>query len=145
MLVRLVKKPEDFNLEEAVKLVSRSSTGGLVFFLGKVRDENHGRKVLKLIYEAYPEMAVAEMERIREEALERFPIEEMLIWHRYGELEIGDNTILIIASAGHRREAFEACRWAIDEVKKRVPVWKREVTEEGEFWIEGDRAKPVQR
>lgn len=89
-------------------------------------------------------MAVKEMERIRREALQKFPILDMLIWHRYGgELEVGQDTILIIASGRHRKEAFEACSWAIDEVKRRVPVWKKEVTDEGTFWIEGgDRIVP---
>ncbi|AIF68715.1 molybdenum cofactor biosynthesis protein MoaE [Palaeococcus pacificus DY20341] len=141
MLVKLFKKPDDFDLNEAVSKASSNLTGGVVIFLGKVREENHGRKVKKLIYEAYEEMALEEMERIRQEALEKFPIEEMLIWHRYGELDVGENTILIVAAAKHRGEAFDACRWTIDEVKKRVPIWKREITDEGEFWIEGDKVK----
>ncbi|NJE05471.1 molybdenum cofactor biosynthesis protein MoaE [Thermococcus sp. M36] len=140
MKVRLTKEP--FDLNEALDYLLVPEAGGYVFFLGKVRNENHGRRVEKLIYEAYPEMAEAEMARIRKEALERFPILDMLIWHRYGELEVGQDTILIIASGRHRREAFEACMWAIDEVKRRVPVWKREVTDEGTFWIEGDRLVP---
>jgi len=138
MKVRLTSEP--FDLHEALKNLLVPEAGAYVFFLGKVRSESHGRHVKKLVYEAYPEMAVAEMERIREEALGRFPIIDMLIWHRHGELEVGEDTILIIASAAHRKEAFEACSWAIDEVKKRVPVWKKEVTNEGTFWIEGDRA-----
>ncbi len=140
MKVKITEEP--FDLNGALKHLLVPEAGAYVFFLGKVRNENHGRKVKKLIYEAYPEMAEAEMERIRREALERFPIIDMLIWHRYGELEVGEDTILIIASAGHRREAFEACMWAIDEVKRRVPVWKKEVTEEGTFWIEGDKLIP---
>ncbi|WP_297464693.1 molybdenum cofactor biosynthesis protein MoaE [Thermococcus sp.] len=140
MKVRLMKEP--FDLNGALDHVSVPEAGAYVFFLGRVRNESRGRKVEKLIYEAYPEMAEAEMERIREEALERFPIIDILIWHRYGELDVGEDTILIIASAGHRKEAFEACSWAIDEVKKRVPVWKKEVTDGGTFWIEGDRQIP---
>ncbi len=137
MKVRLTKEP--FDLNEALNYLLVPEAGAYVFFLGKVRNRSHGRSVKRLVYEAYPEMAEAEMERIREEALRRFPIIDMLIWHRHGELDVGEDTILIIASAGHRKEAFEACSWAIDEVKKRVPVWKREVTDEGTFWIEGDR------
>lgn len=137
MKCRLMR--EGFNISEAVDLVSSPKAGGIVIFLGKVRNESYGRKVLKLIYEAYEDMAVVEMERIREEGLRKFPIEDMLIWHRYGELEVEEETILVIASGKHRKEAFEACIWAVDEVKRRVPVWKREVTEEGTFWIEGSR------
>jgi len=134
---RLLK--DNFNIAEAINSVSSPKVGGIVIFLGKVRNESHGKKVKKLIYEAYEEMAVAEMERIREEAMKKFPIEDILIWHRYGELEIGEDTILIVASGKHRREAFDACRWTIDEVKRRVPVWKKEVTDEGTFWIEGEK------
>ena len=130
---------EAFSVDDAIKLLRVPESGAYVVFLGQVRNESHGRRVRKLIYEAYPEMAEAEMARIREEALERFPIIDMLIWHRHGELGVGEDTILIIASAKHRKEAFEACSWAIDEVKRRVPVWKKEVTDEGTFWIEGDK------
>jgi len=140
--IRLFKKPEDFNINEAIELVSSSKSGGIAAFLGKVREESHGRRVKKLIYEAYEEMAIEEMKRIREEAMKKFPILDMVIWHRYGELEVGENTILIVAAGKHRREAFEACIWAVDEVKKRVPIWKKEVTDEGEFWIEGEKAVP---
>ncbi|NJE85414.1 molybdenum cofactor biosynthesis protein MoaE [Thermococcus sp. CX2] len=140
MKVRITTEP--FDLNEALSYLLVPEAGGYVFFLGKVRNENHGRRVKKLIYEAYEEMAVKEMERIREEALEKFPIIDILIWHRYGELEVGEDTILIVASGKHRKEAFDACIWAIDEVKRRVPVWKREVTDEGTFWIEGDKVLP---
>lgn len=133
---------EGFDLNRAVRIVSIPEAGGYVIFLGKVRSENKGRRVEKLVYEAYREMAEEEMGRIRGEALEKFPILDMLIWHRVGELGVGEDTILVIASGKHREEAFEACRWAVDEVKHRVPVWKKEVTEEGTFWIEGDRMVP---
>ncbi|AJC71565.1 MAG: molybdenum cofactor biosynthesis protein MoaE [Thermococcus sp.] len=133
---------EPFSIDEAIKLIEDPRAGGYVVFLGKVRNENKGRKVIKLIYEAYEEMALQEMKRIRKEALEKFPILDLIIWHRVGELNVGEDTILIVASGSHREEAFKACRWAIDEVKKRVPVWKREVTNEGTFWIEGDRTIP---
>jgi molybdopterin synthase catalytic subunit len=141
MLTKLFKKPEDFDINEAINLVSSRTTGGIVIFLGKVREESHGRRVKKLIYEAYEEMAMKEMKRIREEALQKFPIEEILIWHRYGELEVEENTILIVAAGKHRKESFEACIWAVDEVKKRVPIWKKEITDEGEFWIEGNKVR----
>jgi molybdopterin synthase catalytic subunit len=74
------------------------------------------------------------------ETLDNYPVDDVLIWHRYGELEVGEDTMLVIVSSPHRREAFEACSWVVNEVKKRVPVWKKEVTDEGTFWIEGDKA-----
>ncbi|ASJ01752.1 molybdenum cofactor biosynthesis protein MoaE [Thermococcus gorgonarius] len=135
---------EAFDINKATEIVAHPEAGGYVIFLGKVRNQSHGRKVLKLIYEVYDEMAVEEMKKIREEALKKFRITDMLIWHRKGELKVGEGTILIVASAPHRKEAFEACIWAVDEVKKRVPVWKKEITEEGAFWIEGDKAVPVE-
>jgi molybdopterin synthase catalytic subunit len=134
---------EAFDVNRAVELIESPEAGGYVIFLGKVRNKSKGRKVLKLIYEVYEEMALKEMERIRREAIERFSLSDMLIWHRKGELKVGEDTMLVIASAPHRKEAFEACVWAVDEVKKRVPVWKKEVTEEGEFWIEGDSVVPA--
>jgi molybdopterin synthase catalytic subunit len=141
MKVRLTK--EAFRVDDAIKLLRVPESGAYVVFLGQVRNESHGKRVEKLIYEAYPEMAEAEMSRIREEALTRFSILDVLIWRRYGELSVGEDTILIVASAKHRKEAFEACSWVLDEVKKRVPVWKKEVTHKGIFWIEGDRQVPV--
>ncbi|WP_297487588.1 molybdenum cofactor biosynthesis protein MoaE [Thermococcus sp.] len=131
-----------FDVQAAIERLSNPKAGAYVIFLGRVRGESRGRKVRKLVYEAYEEMALREMERIREEALERFPILDMVIEHRVGELGVGEDTILVVASGVHRREAFDACSWAVDEVKRRVPVWKREVTDEGTFWIEGERSVP---
>jgi molybdopterin synthase catalytic subunit len=136
---------EKFDISTALDLIESPESGGYVVFLGKVRNKNKGRQVKKLIYEVYDEMALKEMARIREEALEKFRINDMLIWHRKGELKVGEDTILVIASAPHRKEAFEACIWAVDEVKKRVPVWKKEITNEGEFWIERDKLVPANR
>ncbi|MDV3103770.1 molybdenum cofactor biosynthesis protein MoaE [Thermococcus waiotapuensis] len=132
-----------FDISRATETIANPEAGGYVIFLGKVRNQSRGRKVLKLIYEVYDEMAVEEMKKIREEALKKFGITDMLIWHRRGELKVEEDTILVVASAPHRKEAFEACMWAVDEVKKRVPVWKKEITEEGAFWIEGDKAVPA--
>lgn len=133
-----------FSVDEALSLLSNRDAGAYVVFLGKVREKSRGRRVEKLVYEVYEEMAVREMESIRREAMEKFDILDMLIWHRFGELSVGEDTILVIAVAPHRGEAFRACAWAVDEVKHRVPVWKREITDEGVFWIEGDNAVPDQ-
>ncbi len=133
---------ERFNLGEALSCLFNREAGAYVVFLGKVREKSRGRRVERLVYEAYEEMAIREMEAIRREALEKFEILDMLIWHRLGELPVGEDTILVIAVSPHREEAFRACMWAVDEVKHRVPVWKREVTDKGTFWIEGERAIP---
>jgi len=137
MKVRVTDAP--FELEQAIKELAAPEVGAYVSFLGRVRNESHGKRVKALVYEVYEDMAVAEMERIRREALERFPIHDVLIWHRWGELGVGEDTMLVLVTAGHRREAFEACAWVVDEVKKRVPVWKKEVTDDGVFWVEGNR------
>ena len=133
---------ESFSVDEALSYLSNREAGAYVIFLGKVRERSRGRKVEKLVYEVYEELAIREMEAIRREAIERFGLLDMLIWHRFGELPVGEDTILVIAASPHREEAFKACAWAVDEVKHRVPVWKKEVTAEGTFWIEGDRAIP---
>ena len=89
--------------------------------------------------EVYPEMAEKQLEAIRGEAIEKFGVEDILVVHRYGDLKVGDNIVLVAVSAGHRAEAFDACRYVIDELKKRVPIWKREHTPSGARWVEAGR------
>jgi molybdopterin synthase catalytic subunit len=105
-----------------------------------VREWTRGRKTLYLVYEAYREMALSEMERLGREAHERFEIAHIGIVHRTGRLEIGETSVIISVSAPHRRAAFEACEWAIRELKRTVPIWKKEFYEDGEIWIEGEGA-----
>jgi molybdopterin synthase catalytic subunit len=93
--------------------------------------------VLYLEYHAYPEMAESEMERLRRQTIESYAVSEVAIVHRTGRLEIGDASVAIVVAAPHRAEAFEACRHAIDTLKKTVPIWKKEFFEGGEVWIEG--------
>ena len=103
-----------------------ASCGGYVSFEGWVRDHNEGHEVLRLEYQAYESLALKEGERIMAEAAERFPLVKALCIHRVGELEIGDLAVWVGVSAGHRDEAFKACRYIIDEIKHRVPIWKKE-------------------
>ncbi len=121
---------------EAVRLVSGPGMGGLVTFLGAVRDRARGREIRHLEYEAYPEMAVREMEKIADEAAQRWPGVRLAIGHRAGHLEIGDIAVVVAAAAPHRAEAFEACRFAIDTLKETVPIWKKEVATDGEYWVD---------
>lgn len=110
--------------------------GALVTFEGRVRDNNEGRKVVRLEYEAFPEMAESEGSRILNEACERYEILSADCVHRVGLLELGDVAVRIDVLAGHRRAAFESCSWIIDEVKRRVPIWKKEHYSEGDSdWI----------
>ncbi|MGH0038032.1 MAG: molybdenum cofactor biosynthesis protein [Myxococcota bacterium] len=111
-------------------------TGGVVEFVGTVRDHARGRSIRCLEYEAYPEMAVREMERIADAAAGRWPGTRVAIAHRTGHLEIGDVAVVVVAAAPHRAEAFEACRYAIDTLKETVPIWKKEVATDGEYWVD---------
>jgi molybdopterin synthase catalytic subunit/molybdopterin converting factor small subunit len=110
--------------------------GAVVTFSGNVRDHNRGRQVGHLEYEGYRPMAEREMRKIAAQALERWP-GRIAIAHRLGRLGIGEASVLVVAACGHRGEAFDCCRYAIDTLKERVPIWKREVWSDGEVWIEG--------
>jgi molybdopterin synthase catalytic subunit len=122
--------------EEAVARVKGPGMGGIVTFVGAVRDHARGRSIRHLEYEAYPEMAVREMEKISDEAARRWPGTRVAIGHRSGHLEIGEIAVVIAAAAPHRAEAFDACRFAIDTLKETVPIWKKEVAIDGEYWVD---------
>lgn len=125
--------------EEVAELVQYDGAGAVVTFSGVVRNESLGKRVLYLEYDAYKEMAEAKMREIGQEIKERWGIERVAIVHRVGHLEIGQASVVIAVATPHRAEAFEACRYAIDRLKETVPIWKKEVWEGGEYWIEGDR------
>ena len=116
--------------------LANPAAGACVTFEGWVRDHHEGRRVLRLEYEAYPEVATKEGTAILEEAIEKFDLTAASCVHRVGALEIGDMAVWIGVSAGHRGEAFEACRYIIDEIKTRVPIWKKEYYEDGDSgWV----------
>ena len=129
---------EDFSVDAEIDRVRGRSTriGGISIFLGTARDRSRGRDVDSITFEHYEGMAQKKLREIRERALKEFDILELLIVHRYGEITIGENIVLIIAGAEHRADAFTACRWAIDELKQITPIWKLEHTPEGEVWVE---------
>jgi molybdopterin synthase catalytic subunit len=110
----------------------------VVTFEGRVRNQTGGRRVRFLEYEAYESMAASELERIRDEALRRWPLRSVSIVHRLGRVEIDEPSVFIVVGAGHRAEAFEACRWVIDTLKNRAPIWKKEYFEDGEVWVESE-------
>jgi molybdopterin synthase catalytic subunit len=105
-------------------------------FLGTARDRSKGRDVSAMTFEHYEGMAQKKLKEIRDQALRDFDIIEALVLHRYGPIEIGENIVLIIVGAEHRADAFKACQWCIDELKKITPIWKMEYTPEGEVWVE---------
>ena len=129
----------DVDIDAVLEAMKSAKSGCVVSFLGTVRDVSEGRSVQRMSIEVYEEMAVKQLSMIRDEALERFGVNEVAVVHRYGDLEVGDNIVYIGVSAGHREEAFQACRYVIDELKERVPLWKKEYTADEEVWVEGDR------
>jgi molybdopterin synthase catalytic subunit len=110
--------------------------GGLVTFVGAVRDVSRGEPIEHLEYEAYPEMAIQEMDRICDEAGRRWPGTRVAIAHRFGHVGIGVLAVVVAAASAHRAEAFEACRFAIDALKQTVPIWKKEVARSGAYWVD---------
>jgi molybdopterin synthase catalytic subunit len=135
MLIRVTDAP--LSIDEAVAAVASPAAGAINVFLGVVRDNNLGRSVDHLEYEAYPTMAEKVMRELGEEALSRFGLIDCAILHRTGPLKIGEASLLIVISSGHRAESFDGGKWLVDEIKKKVPVWKKEIWEGGESWIEG--------
>ena len=115
--------------------VMSNNSGGIDVFIGSVREETNKRKVVRLEFEAYGEMAINEMNKIANEVLKRWPVNKILIHHRIGALQIGEIPVLIAVAAAHRAAAFEACRYAIDTLKENVPIWKKEFYEDGEIWV----------
>jgi molybdopterin synthase catalytic subunit len=132
-MFRITDKPID--LQELVRFVSDPGAGAIATFIGITRNNNEGRNVIALDYEAYPEMAEKELARIGEDASKKWQICRMAIVHRLGPVQIGDASVVIAVSSAHREAAFAACRFAIEEIKRTVPIWKKEVFEGGEVWI----------
>jgi molybdopterin synthase catalytic subunit len=110
--------------------------GALCLFVGVVRNENRGRDVLRLEYEAYEEMALPLMEEIAAETARRFPVTDVRLVHRLGCLEIGEASVAVAVASPHRAEAFAACRFAIDALKAQVPIWKKELYADGSQWLD---------
>lgn len=128
---------EDFSIEaevDALKAISKR-IGGIATFLGCARDFSEGSDVSAVTFEQYANMAESAIQALRTEALEQFDIIEARIIHRVTTVHAGDQIVLIVVGAEHRGPAFDACRWIIDELKQRVPIWKKETTPEGDSWV----------
>jgi molybdopterin synthase catalytic subunit len=121
--------------EKITSLVSQSDLGGINVFIGAVRDQTKGKKVVRLEYEAYEPMAIAEMSKIANRVKEKWPQANIAIHHRTGILQIGEAAVVIAVATPHRDQAFAACKFAIDSLKERVPIWKKEIFEDGEVWV----------
>jgi molybdopterin synthase catalytic subunit len=128
---------EDFSQDEEVRALRTSSKrmGGIATFTGCARDFSEGREVTRISFDAYGSMALAEMSKLRDEAIKKFDLLDARIVHRVGMIGPGEQIVFIAAGAEHRAPALQACQWLIDELKRRVPIWKKEVTPQGDEWV----------
>jgi molybdopterin synthase catalytic subunit len=134
-VIQLTRTPLD--RDALLAAVSHPSVGGIVIFEGVVRDHARGKQVRYLEYEVYEEMAKSQIRAIIAEAQQRWGVERVAVAHRFGRMEIGETSVIIIVASPHRAEAFDACRYIIDTLKTTVPIWKKEVATDGEEWVEG--------
>ena len=128
---------DDFSQDAEIRALKATSQrmGGIATFLGCARDFSEGREVSEISFDAYDRMALPEMRKLRDEAIARFGLIDARIVHRLGIVRGGDNIVFIATGAEHRAPALEACRWIIDELKERVPIWKKETTPQGDSWV----------
>ena len=131
--LQLLETPLD--VMACINSVSSAKSGGIDVFIGTVRDSTQGKSVLRLEFEAYESMARLEMRKIAEKVFDKWPVHAIALHHRIGVLTVEEIAVVIAVSAAHRAAAFEACRFAIDTLKETVPIWKKEVFEDGEVWV----------
>jgi molybdopterin synthase catalytic subunit len=135
-IISLVREPID--AASLVAAIKQGEDGAVVVFDGIVRNHTRGRRTLCLVYEAYEDMALRLMRALVEQAITAHGVRQVALVHRLGRLEIGETSVLIAVSSAHRAQAFEACRWLIDTLKKTVPIWKKEYFEDGAVWADGE-------
>jgi len=123
------------NIQSCIDRVMSPQCGGIDVFIGTVRDATKGKRVIKLEFETYEAMALKEMRKIADDAFEKWPVQKIVIHHRTGVLTPGEVPVVIVVAAAHRAAAFDACRYIIDTLKETVPIWKKEVFEDGETWV----------
>ena len=126
---------EELNLQNCTNFVEDNSCGGIVTFVGTVRNSTKNKTVTLLNFSGYEPMALKEMQKIADTILDKFQIHKIAIHHAVGKLQIGDIPVIIAVSSAHRKAAFEACEYAIDTLKETVPIWKKEHFEDGEVWV----------
>lgn len=123
------------SVDRVLEAVKDENGGGVALFLGRVRRTSEGKTIRHLFYECHVSMAEKKFDEIVKEMYSKWPLKKVAIEHRIGQLEVGDIAVIVGVSAEHRKEAIEACRYGIDELKRRVPIWKKEISETGEEWI----------
>lgn len=133
--IDILLSDQPLDVQQAVNAVNDAGAGAVDVFIGTVRNKTQDRPVVRLDYEAYDSMAIAQMRKLAEETAGKWPVAGIAIHHRKGVLRIGDIAVVIAVSTPHRQEAFEACKYTIDTLKERVPIWKKEIFEDGEVWV----------
>ena len=128
---------ESIDVRKVLQNVKDDSSGATVLFLGTIRDHNDKGKVSRIHNEAYKEMAEEMLKKIEDEVIERWKVKSFIALQRVGELNIGDISLAVAVSSEHRKEAFEACKYTIDTIKNKVPIWKKEISPLGDSWVEG--------
>lgn len=131
----VLTQKEKIDLNAIIDNGASHSDGSDLIFIGKVRDISRGKAVTHIDYEIYNEMALKELNRIADEASQNYEINRIIIVHRYGRVLLGETSIVILVSSPHRDSSYQASRYIIDEIKKRVPIWKKEFYEDGSEWI----------
>lgn len=137
-MIAIVK--EKIDIQKILRSVQVPEAGGIDVFIGTTRNHSNGKPVVSLEYEAYEPMVLKMMNVIAEEAKSRWNIHKITMVHRIGRVQIGEASVVIAVSASHRKEAFEACRFAIDRLKVSVPIWKKEILQDGEVWVESEES-----
>ncbi len=134
-VTQILLQSEPLSEQAALDFVKTDETGGIVTFVGTVRNQTKGNEVIKLDFEAYEPMAISEMRKIAQQAVEKYTLNKIAIHHRIGSLTIGEVPVVIAVSAPHRKAAFAACEYCIDALKETVPIWKKEYFRDGEVWV----------
>lgn len=132
---KLIKIDSNVTVQQALDFVETPDCGGVVVFSGNVRNNTKGRNVNKLFFECYEPMALLEMEKIADNAVEKYALKKIAMLHIVGEKQPGEVVVVIAVAAPHRAAAFDACEYAIDTLKETVPIWKKEYFEDGEVWV----------
>ena len=131
--IQLLATPLD--IQSCTDFVTHPAAGAIDIFVGTVRNQTKTKTVVRLDFEAYIPMAVSEMKKIAEQAMERWPVQKISFHHRIGSLQVSETAVIIAVSTPHRKASFEACQYCIDTLKETVPIWKKEIFEDGEVWV----------
>jgi molybdopterin synthase catalytic subunit len=134
-MIDILLTSEPLKITSAIDKVLTPASGGIDVFIGTVRNNTNGETVIKLEFDAYDTMAVSEMRKIADQAMVRWKLHNLVLWHRKGVLEVGEIPVIIAVSAAHRGDAFDACRFCIDTLKQTVPIWKKEIFVDGDVWV----------